>query len=229
MTISAASLCLEATGTAMPYNIYSCEIGADMASTYGEDASKSALRSAYEAVAAQLTPSFADRLDREARIHFTSMRAYREASLVLAYVTYREEMDTTELIKRAWKDGKRVAVPVCKRSKLTFYEIDTLEGMHTGARGALEPDPTGLTQITEEEMADSICLVPGLVFDAQGYRIGYGAGYYDNFLADYPGLKVGLVRTLRISSNPLPRDDHDVPMDVLVSDGSVWVCDRKQA
>ena len=48
-------------------------------------------------------------------------------------------------------------------------------------------------------------------------------------VADYPGLKVGLVRTLRISSNPLPHDDHDVPMDVLVSDGSVWMCNRKAA
>lgn len=197
-----------------------------MASTYGEDASKSALRSAYEAVETQLAPAYAARVDREARIHFTAMAAYRDASLVLAYVTYRNEMDTTEVIKKAWKDGKRVAVPVCDRGKLVFYEIDTLEGMRAGSRGVLEPDPATCTPVSPEDFEGSICLVPGLVFDAEGYRIGYGAGYYDNFLADYPGLKVGLVRTLRISGNPLPHDDHDVPMDVLVSDGSVWVCDR---
>lgn len=198
-----------------------------MASAYGEDASKSALRSAYEAVQTQLSPAFAERLDREARMHFTAMGAYRSTDLLLAYVTYRNEMDTTPLIERAWKDGKRVAVPVCDRGKLVFYEIDTLEGMRIGSRGVLEPDPTGLKQVTEEDLEGSVCLVPGLVFDADGYRIGYGAGYYDNFLADYPGLKVGLVRALRISGNPLPHDDHDVPMDVLVSDGSVWVCNRE--
>lgn len=197
-----------------------------MASTYGEDASKSALRSAYEAVETQLAPAHAERVDREVRIHFTAMAAYRDASLILAYVTYRNEMDTTELIKKAWKDGKRVAVPVCDRGKLVFYEVDTLEGMRAGSRGVLEPDPAECTPVSPDDFEGSICLVPGLVFDAEGYRIGYGAGYYDNFLADYPGLKVGLVRTLRISSNPLPHDDHDIPMDVLVSDGSVWVCDR---
>lgn len=197
-----------------------------MASSYGEDASKSALRSSYEAVSAKLAPAHAERVDREIRIHFTAMAAYRNAPLILAYVTYRDEMDTTPLIKKAWKDGKRVAVPVCDRGKLVFYEIETLEGMRAGSRGVLEPDPAKCTPISDDDLEDSICLVPGLVFDAEGYRIGYGAGYYDNYLASYPGLKVGLVRALRISSNPLPHDDHDVPMDVLVSDGSVWVCDR---
>ena len=197
-----------------------------MASSYGQDASKSALRSAYEAVETQLAPRHAERVDREVRIHFTAMAAYRKASLVLAYITYRNEMDTTALIERAWKDGKRVAVPVCDRGKLVFYEIDTLEGMRMGSRGVQEPDPARCVEVSPEDFADSLCLVPGLVFDAEGYRIGYGAGYYDNFLADYPGLKVGLVRAMRISSNPLPHDDHDVAMDVLVSESSVWVCDR---
>ncbi len=199
-----------------------------MASTYGEDASKSALRSAYQAVETKLAPAHAKRVDQEARMHFTAMAAYRNAPLLLAYVTYREELDTTPLIERAWSDGKRVAVPVCKKGTLRFYEIESLEGMHSGSRGVLEPDPALCTPVAEEDFEDSVCLVPGLVFDAQGYRIGYGAGYYDNFLATYPGLKVGLVRALRISGSPLPHDDHDVPMDVLVIDGSVWVCDRAE-
>ncbi|MBR3235805.1 MAG: 5-formyltetrahydrofolate cyclo-ligase [Atopobiaceae bacterium] len=197
-----------------------------MASTYGEDASKSALRSAYQAAEAKLAPAHAERVDREARMHFTAMAAYRKAPLILAYITYRNEMDTTEVIRKAWKDGKRVAVPVCNKGKLDFYEINSLEGLRIGARGVLEPDPSQCKMVDDKELEGSICLVPGLVFDAQGYRIGYGAGYYDNFLATYPGLKVGLVRTLRISSNPLPHDDHDVPMDVLVSDGSIWQCSR---
>ena len=76
-----------------------------MASTYGEDASKSALQSAYEAVEQQLTPAHAERVDREIRTHFVDLGAYRAAPVLLAYVTYRNEMDTTELIARAWRDG----------------------------------------------------------------------------------------------------------------------------
>lgn len=197
-----------------------------MASTYGEDASKSALRSAYQALETELAPAHAERVDREVRIHFTAMAAYRNAELILAYVTYRNELDTRPLIEKAWKDGKRVAVPICDRGSLVFYEIDTLDGMRIGSRGVLEPDPTTCTPVPETDFAGSICLVPGLVFDSQGYRVGYGAGYYDNFLADFPGLKVGLVRALRISGNPLPHDDHDIPVDMLVSDGAVWTCHR---
>ena len=197
-----------------------------MASTYGQDASKSALQSAYEAVEAQLAPRHAERVDREIRTHFTSMASYRNAPLILAYVTYRNEFDTTPLIERAWADGKRVAVPVCDRGKLVFYVIETLEGMRMGSRGVLEPNPKDCVPVGDDDLAESICLVPGLVFDSEGYRVGYGAGYYDTYLADYPGLKIGLVRGMRISSNPLPHDDHDVPMDYLVSDGAVWKCKR---
>lgn len=197
-----------------------------MASAYGEDASKSALRSAYQALETELAPAHAERVDREVRMHFTAMAAYRNAELILAYITYRNELDTKPLIEKAWKDGKRIAVPVCDCGTLKFYEIESLDGMRSGSRGVLEPDPASCVPVPEEDFEGSICLVPGLVFDAQGYRIGYGAGYYDNFLADYPGLKVGLVRSLRIGSNPLPHDDHDVPVDVLVSDGAVWSCNR---
>lgn len=197
-----------------------------MASTYGEDASKSALRSAYQALENELAPAHAERVDREVRMHFTAMAAYRNAKLILAYVTYRNELDTTPLIEKAWKDGKRVAVPVCTNGALEFYEINRLDGMRIGSRGVREPDPSLCTPVSTDDLAESVCLVPGLVFDSQGYRIGYGAGYYDNFLADYPGIKVGLVRALRISGNPLPHDDHDVPVDILVSDGAVWSCAR---
>lgn len=197
-----------------------------MASSYGEDASKSALRSAYQALETELAPAHAERVDLEVRMHFTAMAAYRNTELILAYITYRNEYDTKPLIEKAWKDGKRVAVPVCDCGELKFYEITSFEGMRSGSRGALEPDPAACTLVPEDDYVGSICLVPGLVFDAQGYRIGYGAGYYDNFLATYPGLKVGLVRALRIGNNPLPHDDHDVPVDVLVSDGAVWACNR---
>jgi 5-formyltetrahydrofolate cyclo-ligase len=195
-----------------------------MASSYGQDASKSALQSAYEAVSAQIAPRHAERVDREVRIHFTAMSAYREASLVLAYITYRDEFDTTALIERAWKDGKRVAVPVCDRGVLVFYEIDTLEGMRIGSRGVLEPDPAACTPVDPADFVGSICLVPGLVFDGEGNRVGYGAGYYDNFLAYYPGDKIGLVRSVQVSSNPLPYDAGDVAVDVLVTEGTIWRC-----
>jgi 5-formyltetrahydrofolate cyclo-ligase len=94
-----------------------------------------------------------------------------------------------------------------------------------GARG-LSRKPVDGKPLGTVDMLGSICLVPGLVFDGEGYRVGYGAGYYDEFLAYYPGDKVGLVRSVQVSSNPLPHDDHDVAVDVLVTEGSIWRCRR---
>ena len=117
-------------------------------------------------------------------------------------------------------------LPVCEKGVLSFYEVESLDGLSMGSRGVLEPDPSLCEKIDQSDFEGSLCLVPGLVYDSQGYRVGYGAGYYDEFLADYPGTKVGLARSMQVSGNPLPHDDHDVPVDLIVSDGSVWVCSR---
>ena len=54
--------------------------------------------------------------------------------------------------------------------------------------------------------------------------MGYGGGYYDRFLAFYPGDKIGLARTAMLSSNPLPTDGHDIPVDFIATEGAVWSC-----
>lgn len=198
-----------------------------MASSYGEDASRDALRNGYLSVMAGTSPAFRERLDGEISLHLTACPAYRDADVVLAYVAYRDEIDTRAIIERAWSDGKVVALPRCVGGprSLEFYPVASLDGLSMGARGVLEPPVGGdVAPLATEDMLGSICLVPGLVFDGEGYRVGYGAGYYDNFLSFYPGTKVGLARSIQISSNPLPHDEHDVTVDVIVSDGAVWMC-----
>ena len=200
-----------------------------MASSYGQDAGKSALLVSYAAVHDSLTPRHRKRIDVDLRAHLRALREYRETRLILAYMPFRDEMPTRDIIERAWADGKRVALPRCVPGpiSLEFYVVESLEGLVPGARGVLEPAVEGGEEpLSIEDLLGSVCLVPGLVFDAEGYRIGYGAGYYDNFLMFYPGTKVGLAYTMQVSNNPLPHDAHDVAVDVLVSEGAVWRCRR---
>ncbi|MDO5118542.1 MAG: 5-formyltetrahydrofolate cyclo-ligase [Coriobacteriales bacterium] len=178
-----------------------------MASSYGEDASKQALRSAYMELPT-LSPSHKARLDGDILLHLKMLKEYRSCDLVLAFPSQREEGDTLGAIKQARKDGKTVAVPTFDKDGTITFALDD------GSTLAMDHDA----------IAASVCLVPGLIFDAEGYRVAYNAGYIDNFLNTYPGCKVALARTVQISSNPLPRDAHDVAVDVLVSDGAVWRC-----
>ena len=180
-----------------------------MASSYGEDASKQALRSAYITLPT-LSPSHQARLDGDVLVHLRMLPEYRACKLLLAFPSQREEADTLGAVKQARTDGKTVAIPTfANDGKITFSLEDG---------SPLDAD--------EAELAASVCLVPGLIFDAQGYRVAYNAGYVDNFLVGYPGCKVSLARTVQIGSNPLPHDAHDVPVDVLVSDAAVWRCRR---
>lgn len=193
-----------------------------MASSYGEDASKNALREAYLQAESSLTPRRRARLDGELLRNFLAHPAYRKAGTLLAYLPFREEFDTRPLLARALRDGKRVALPrhVGGGESLEYVLIGSLDGAEAAVRrGDAQP-----LLASREELEKSICLVPGLVFDGSGHRVGYGAGYYDNFLASFPGKKVGLVRSMQISSNPLPTDEHDVAVDLLVSESCVWSC-----
>lgn len=196
-----------------------------MASSYGTDASKDSLRSNY--LAARKTLASASRAVSDANIQRTLRRfkLFSQAGLVLAYVSFGEEVSTRGLICDLLSEGRRVAVPRCNTGEKTldFCEIASFDELVPGAHGILEP-AADAPVVTVPEMVGSVCLVPGLVFDACGHRVGYGAGYYDRFLAFYPGDKIALARTTQISSNPLPVDTTDVPVDFIVTEDLIWSC-----
>lgn len=196
-----------------------------VASSQGSDAGKTALRAEYVRIRTKISPALRATTDARILQRLVELPAWREARLVLTYVSFGSEVDTHALMQVAWDAGKQVAVPRCRRShSLDFYVISSEDDLEPGLRGLMEPSPVCGRPLTPPQMVGSLCIVPGLVFDADGYRIGYGGGYYDRFLAFYPGEKVALVRSRQLSGNPLPRDEHDVPVDWLVSESGTWCC-----
>ena len=196
-----------------------------MASSYGSDASKTSIRSLYLTTRAVM-PSFRkDSADAAIRMRLEALDLWQDAPLVLAFVSYRDEIDTHAIIADAFAQGKKVAVPLCDlpSRSMAFHYIESLDELVPGIKGIPEPLPdTPIVKLSE--MLGSICLVPGLVFDGAGYRIGYGGGFYDRFLAFYPGDKIGLAYTMQLSNNPLPVGATDVPVDMIVSDSCLWRC-----
>ena len=196
-----------------------------MASSQGTDAGKTALREEYVRVRTRMSPVVRAATDARILQRLELLPAWREARLVLTYVSFGTEVDTHALMRAAWQAGKQVAVPRCRRSHtLDFFVISSEDDLELGFRGLMEPSPDCGHPLTTPQLVGSVCIVPGLVFDADGYRIGYGGGYYDRFLAFYPGEKIALVRGQQLSGNPLPRDEHDVPVDWLVSDSGTSRC-----
>ena len=149
-----------------------------------------------------------ERSARLAQLFFAS-DAYRNARTIYGYLPYNQEVRTVPMLARALKDGKKVAVPKVYGDEMKFLYLDDLTAVAKGYAGIPEPIADG--PVAHDETA--LVLMPGLAFDPQGHRIGYGGGFYDKFLAaepNHPTLALcyyfPLLPKLEVEANDLPVD-----------------------
>lgn len=159
-------------------------------------------------------------LDNSLAKQFLSLEEYKDCETLFAFVSSPIEVDTIGIINHAFADGKKVAVPKCSNlsGDMDFYYIASLSELKEGAYGILEPDSESTTPAISTDK--DLCLVPGLSFDPKGYRLGFGKGYYDRFLADFKGTTAGLCYTANLEKE-LPIDEYDIPVDIVITDKSI--------
>lgn len=145
---------------------------------------------------------------------------FQQANQVLLYLSKGSEPDTWEILEQALRQGKQVCAPRCLDSQgnMAFYRITSREDLAPGRFGLLEPDPAKCPEAECGE--ESLCLVPGLAFDREGYRLGYGKGYYDRFLAKHRVEAIGLCYGALLQPR-LPRGPYDRQVDWLVTEAGV--------
>ena len=162
---------------------------------------------------------FAEKLKKDEEIfkRVTTLPEYQEARLVLTYVSTPIEVSTFRLIAAALAAGKRVAAPRCAEGRIAmdFYEIRSMDDLEKAAFSVLEPKLDRCEKI--RDFSGSVCIIPGLAFDPEGYRLGYGKGYYDRFLNGYRGYNIGICYN-GCMKNRLPHGRYDVSVDVLVTE-----------
>ena len=139
---------------------------------------------------------------------------YREAPSLYAYLSYNQEVRTDPILRRCLADGKRVAVPnvLDNGTRMEFIWLDDLTAVAEGYCKIPEPIADG--PVADDPRA--LVLMPGLAFDRQGGRMGYGGGFYDRYLADHPGhptlaLCYGFQLLDHVEMAP-----HDVPVDAVL-------------
>ena len=143
---------------------------------------------------------------------FAQSDAYKAAKTIYGYLPYNQEVRTVPMLEQALRDGKRVAVPKVYGDEMKFLYLDDLTKVEKGYAGIPEP-------IADEPVADddtALVLMPGLAFDPQGHRIGYGGGFYDKFLAAEPGHPT---LALCYEFQMLPKlytEEHDIPVDTVL-------------
>ena len=149
---------------------------------------------------------------------FRQLSAYKDASLLLAYVDAKREVETRLLMRCAWDDGKKVAVPrVDGDGIMHFYYLRSLKDLEPGAFGIMEPRAD--CRICEPE--EGLLLMPGVAFDEQGHRVGYGGGYYDRYLEKHPHLiHIALAFEFQIFPE-VPSEKHDICPDLVVTENRI--------
>ena len=125
-----------------------------------------------------MTPEEIEERSRELGRKFAATEAYRKAKTIYGYMPYNQEVRTVPMLEQALRDGKKVAVPKCYGDEMKFIYLDDLTKVAKGYAGI--PEPIADEPVAHDETA--LVLMPGLAFDPQGHRIGYGGGYYDRFL-----------------------------------------------
>ncbi len=154
---------------------------------------------------------------------FLGLATYRYADALMLYAPLADEIDIYPIAEDALKCNKIVAFPRCNDNEntMTYYIVTDLAQLKKGAFGIMEP-PAEL-EIFDMERANrlnSVCLIPALVYDRKGFRLGYGKGYYDRYLCNFKKSKVGIIYNDCITDS-LPRGKYDTAVDFLVTEKGV--------
>ena len=181
---------------------------------------KKEIRKLIKAEKAALSRDFIEAYSVRLAEKAAELPAYREASVLYAYLSYNEEIVTDALIRRAWADGKRVAVPkVLDDGVMEFYYMDSFDEISLGYCDIPEPagDPSRLA-----DEKDVLMLMPGLAFGRDRNRIGYGGGFYDRYL-ERKQAEGTRFRTLALAYDfqifdTIPAEAHDSKVDLILSE-----------
>ncbi len=139
-----------------------------------------------------------------------SSAAYQKAQLIATYLSMPHEVSTAAFIKQAQLDGKRVLVPkTYGQGRMIFVDYDESR-LQKSSFGLLEPMSEEAVEKTEIDLIH----VPGVVFNSQGFRIGYGGGYYDRYLDDYEGTSVSTI--YQVQQEDFTPAQHDVAVKELI-------------
>ena len=155
---------------------------------------KKTLRKETIAAMKRLPESVKTQADEQLTQRLLELPAFQEAKTLATYLSMGHEFSTASLIQAALQDGKRVCVPrTYPQGRMEFVEYDP-DILEKTRFGLLEPNEKG--KLVDKAEIDLIH-VPGLVFQSKGYRIGYGGGYYDRYLADYTGKTVSTIYSIQ--------------------------------
>lgn len=162
-----------------------------------------------------------ENIEKQLFHHLTASSLWENAQMIGITMSRSFEWNTRPLIELAWEQNKKIAIPRCvsETKTMVFHELHHFSELTKGYGNIEEPDVLR-TSIVEKEAID-LLIVPGLVFNTSGYRIGFGGGYYDRFLSNFSKRTVGLISTKQLNES-IPIDEYDIPVQYIVTETGLF-------
>lgn len=178
---------------------------------------KSELRSKMLERLKQLSKKEKEKIERLLISHVTQSKLFQNASVIGTTISQPFEWNTKPIIEKAWEENKTVVVPKTYplTRQLQFFKIDKDSEFERGYGNIYEPIEDNSKRFDKNDI--DLLIVPGIVFDTYGYRIGFGGGFYDRFLIDYKRDKVAIASKYQIIDK-IPSESYDIPVDYLVTE-----------
>lgn len=145
---------------------------------------------------------------------------YRKAKNIYAYMDFSGEVKTEMILKESLRLGKNLWLPRVNGDIMDFFRVRSKDDFEIGAYGILEPK--GESKAGKEEARDGFMVVPGVAFDADRNRIGFGGGYYDKYLELYPELFTAAVAFGFQIVEGVPTEANDIRPQKLITEERIY-------
>ncbi|MEN6407817.1 MAG: 5-formyltetrahydrofolate cyclo-ligase [Thermoguttaceae bacterium] len=167
----------------------------------------------------------ADRISRQIFDRLAALPEFARSTAVMLYVDVRNEVRTRWFFDSVWNQGRRLIVPYCEEGQLRLFQLERLDELSPGTMGVLEPR----AELREQDDRNvdpaelDLIVVPGVAFDREGHRLGYGMGYYDKFLHQIRSdtVKLGVCFESQLFPE-IPVLPHDIVVDAVVTERAVY-------
>lgn len=181
---------------------------------------KSQLRQSTIFALKQLSTSNKKTTEQKMMNHLIHTSAWKKANTIGITVSQGMEWNTSIIIEKAWEQGKTICVPKCypKGHKMAFFQLESFEELEVVYYNLQEPKPVEENKVEKDEL--DLMIVPGLLFDRSGFRIGFGGGYYDRFLTDYQGQTIALTNSKYLVDS-IPKEPHDIAVQQIVTESDI--------
>lgn len=183
---------------------------------------KSALRKQMLLKRKELKEEFIKKSERKILQLIKEFPFYLDAKTIMIYMDYRNEAPTNQIINDALQRNKNIILPVTDDNfRITPYKLVEKESLITSSLGIIEPNSLICPVANPKEI--DLILIPGVVFDYNGNRIGFGKGCYDSFLPNLrpDAVKVGLSYEFQLSES-IPSEITDIPMDFILTEERIY-------